>query len=516
MEGKIKKYSAGLILVLCIIFGLNKYSFYDSNTGEEAKAVSSRISSIEELRYEFEEKNINNDIKIEYPSDLNKYKITADLDVNKKELKVSQEVQYLNKCGKELREIYFHIYPNAYNRRDTTPAQFGFEKTFPNGFSRGGIDMKSIKDNKKKVNYEISGKDNSVLKLILNKPLKENESINLNMEYVLTIPNAKDRLGWYEKGFNFGNWYLIAAVYDEKGWHTDPYYSMGDPFYSDVSDYNVTIYVPKNYTAAFSGNVKEEVVEGNKKKYIVEAVSMRDFAWAANKKFLIKEGIVDGIKLKCYSLSENKVELNKQYLYAQNALKIFNRYFGKYPYDTYSVVETHFLTGMEYPGLVFITDDKYYKSIGFYETIICHETAHQWWYGAVGCDEVNEAWLDESLASYSEYIYYEKVYRNTMRNKNRIDVIKSCLDNYKGKQIILKPVNEFKQEDYSLLVYEKGALMHDTIRGIVGEEKFFEILSTYYDRYKFKNVHSEDYKKVVEEVTERSWEKFFDEWLLAA
>ena len=44
------------------------------------------------------------------------------------------------------------------------------------------------------------------------------------------------------------------------------------------------------------------------------------------------------------------------------------------------------------------------------EKVIVHETAHQWWYGLVGNDQIDEAWLDESLATYSEVIYTSEIY----------------------------------------------------------------------------------------------------------
>jgi aminopeptidase N len=40
--------------------------------------------------------------------------------------------------------------------------------------------------------------------------------------------------------------------------------------------------------------------------------------------------------------------------------------------------------------------------------VIVHETAHQWWYSMVGNDQILEPWLDESLADYSEVVYYDE------------------------------------------------------------------------------------------------------------
>lgn len=51
------------------------------------------------------------------------------------------------------------------------------------------------------------------------------------------------------------------------------------------------------------------------------------------------------------------------------------------------------------------------------EYVIAHETAHQWWYSAVGNDEISEPWLDEALTEYSTIVYFEQKYGKDMANK---------------------------------------------------------------------------------------------------
>jgi hypothetical protein len=44
------------------------------------------------------------------------------------------------------------------------------------------------------------------------------------------------------------------------------------------------------------------------------------------------------------------------------------------------------------------------------EWLAAHEVAHQWWFGVVGNDQIDEPWLDEALTQYSTMLYYEKAY----------------------------------------------------------------------------------------------------------
>jgi aminopeptidase N len=176
---------------------------------------------------------------------------------------------------------------------------------------------------------------------------------------------------------------------------------------------------------------------------------------------------------------------------------------------------------MEYPGLTYIAEDYFSesKTLTSLESMIAHETAHQWWYGVVGNNEVDEAWLDESFATYSKRIYFEMRYGEStgkdFYDKNIMGKYKSKRSSIKGKETILRKLPEFVGwSDYGPLAYEKGAVMLQNIRDEVGDKKFFEILRTYFDKYKFKNADTEAFINVVERSTGKDWDAFFDKWLL--
>ncbi len=55
--------------------------------------------------------------------------------------------------------------------------------------------------------------------------------------------------------YQLRHWYPVLAVYDAAGWHLDPYYELGDPFYSEVGRYRVKLTLPDNYKVAATGNL---------------------------------------------------------------------------------------------------------------------------------------------------------------------------------------------------------------------------------------------------------------------
>ena len=83
------------------------------------------------------------------------------------------------------------------------------------------------------------------------------------------------------------------------------------------------------------------------------------------------------------------------------AIDFFSENIGEYPYSDIYVVPFDLNGGMEYPGLIMI-NKAYFKSSKSTEgaLVMGHETAHQWFYGVVGNDQVYSPWLDESLVEY--------------------------------------------------------------------------------------------------------------------
>lgn len=450
---------------------------------------------------------------------LNKYTIEVELNTEEKTYSGKQWINYVNNTGVELSEIFIHLYPNAFKTKATAPFfAESIKMTYPDGFKPGFIDIENLKVDKRKVDYDIGGEGDTVLHIELKSPLKPGEKTEIYLEYEVQLPPAQDRFGYGENTFNLGNWYPIVCVYDEDGWNTDPYYILGDPFYSDTSNYKVRIIAPKDIIIASSGNILKEKVKADKKIWDIEGKLIRDFAWVASDKFKVLEGEVEGTQIKAYFLEDYPSTNEFAYNTIENSIKTFNRIFGKYPYGQYSVVATNFSGGMEYPGIVFIGKQFYNNySRNDLENVIVHETAHQWWYGVVGNDEIDEAWLDESLATYSETVYISEIYGEEMAENFYEQTVEDAYtygkELYDFDEVMLKPLSKFQSwADYGSLVYSKGAMFLNEIKDDFGKEILYDILNKYYHEYRFLNAKSADFIRVCEEVTNTSFEDKAKEW----
>ncbi|SHE90556.1 Peptidase family M1 [Caldanaerobius fijiensis DSM 17918] len=449
----------------------------------------------------------------------NTYEITAIFDPVNKTITAVQKTFYVNKSDVTFGELFFHIYPNAFSSEKTAPfLPDEFYKAYPEGFAPGWIQIKSVRISGKNVPFKVEGKDNTILKLSLLRPLKSGKSIPIYISYVIKLPPSVGRFGYGRYTYNITNWYPIACVYDDKGWHKDPYYILGDPFYSDVANYRVLLRAPAGYVVASTGDIKSISIDGDIKSWSIVAENVRDFAMIISNKFKVVSEKVDGITVKSYYFSQD--DFGRRALkYARDALKFFSEYIGPYPYKQYSVVQADFYVGgMEYPNLVMIDGDLYTRSNIFdMEYVIAHETAHQWWYGIVGNDEVNEAWLDEGLTEYSTILYLERYYGKSIADNVFSKAIERPFEEFIASAkntCTLRSLPQFERwEDYINLTYNKGAVMYSRLRKLVGDNIFNQILREYYSEYRYKNATTQDLIDVATKVYGKDLGGFFQEWL---
>ena len=418
----------------------------------------------------------------------NQYSIDVILDDETNRILCNETLVYINNSNTSLDKIYLHIYPNAFCEKSITPFEKSeMKKAYPNGFNEGYIDIKNILNNDKKMEYQIIGDKDDILEVNLNSVLKPGESITLDFKFNVKLPNCLGRFGYGDSTINVTNWFPIACVYDNEGWNLKSYETIGDPFYSETSNFKVTLLAPAKYKLATTGKVSEKKSDNEKIMYIIDAKMVRDFAFILSEKFTEAKTDYKGIEITTYNLNE---DMSKEAVdIAKSSLQIFSKLFGDYPYDRYSVVASDFfIGGMEYPMLVMIDKDLYNNENKFLlEYVIAHETAHQWWYSVIGNNELEEPWLDEALTEYSTILYFEDKYGKETGDK-LIKTMEVQTRNYKSEDIF-KATTDYKDSaDYSLSVYTKGAVIFNEIRNQVGDKVFFDTLKEYYNTYKFKNV----------------------------
>lgn len=444
--------------------------------------------------------------------DCPRYTIDVTFNPDEKRIEGTQEIIIKNTEKVELTELYFHLYPNAFKTPDVAPfPKAEFASAYPDGFSPGYINIKKVTEVSGPLEYEV---EDTILKVVLDKPLKPRQQIKLIMEFTEVIPPSYGRFGYGQNTYNIANWYPILAVYDENGWNKDPYYAVGDPFYSDAGIYEVKVKAPVEYTIAASGSLLDKKQDGNHATWVFKTGLVRDFAWVASSKFQTASDVVDGVKITSFYIKEDAVYGKKALEYSKKAIKFYNEYFGKYPYKEYVVAASDFyIGGMEYPNLAMI-GRQFYNDGDLLEYVVVHETAHQWWYGLVGNNEVKEPWLDEALTEFSTVLYYENVYGRKTGQRIYEDFIYNPYRFYEQSLSllpgpVLRPLSEFNSwGEYDAIVYSRGAIMLRQLESSIGRDKFREALCFYLRQNIYKNATTADFIKAVNKATGADWTDF--------
>ncbi len=452
---------------------------------------------------------------------LSVYDMNLSYDAETNSLNGQEKVTYINHSDNAFSDISFHLYPNAF-RKDAKFKPYTLvdkDSVFNGEESYGNIDIKSVKVGGQDSEHQICGEDENILSVKLKETLYPDEMVEIEIEFVTTLPEANHRLGRGENAVNFGNFYPIACVYENgKGFNESVYSSNGDPFYSDCANYNVQIEYPTRFKLASSGKQNKTSQNDGLYQTNITGNKIRDFCFVLSEKFEHIADKVDGVEINYYYYDDANPEESLKV--ACEAVETFGDMFGAYPYSQLSIVETNFLNGgMEYPNLVMIADDVKQD----YNYVIVHEIAHQWWYGVVGNDQNAHAWQDEGLAEYSTLLFYEK---HSSYNLKYDEMIKAANSSYKHFLQIYSSVNgkvdtsmdrlltEFDTEpEYVNCTYTKGVLMFDALRESVGQRKLLKALKAYYKNYSFLNPSKAEMIACFERATGVKLESFFDSWL---
>lgn len=446
------------------------------------------------------------------------YVIDMVLDDENKTIDCSESINYTNNYEIELDNICFHLYAAAYREGAVycpiTDSELA--SAYPNGVNYGGIEIESVILNGGEASYEIAGEDSDILQVNLDDVLIPGFSVDIEIEFTLTVPNVRHRFGYSGETINLGNFYPIVCMYDG-GWVCDPYYSNGDPFYSDVANYTVTMQADEKYTVATSGENITETMDDGTIKTSASLLSGRDFALVLGEFETVMQMEGD---IEIYYYYYDDEEFEDSLTTACDSISTFNDLFGSYPYPSYSVVQTAFLNGgMEYTGLVYISDE---VSGDTYDEVIIHETAHQWWYGVVGNDQVGQAWVDEALAEFSTTLFYDANPSYNATYEERIADATAAYamycDLYENtanfSTAIDRPSNEFSSSlEYTYMTYVKTQIMYDSLRTIIGESTFINALANYYAQNKYQIATGDLLIAAFENASESQLFSFFESWL---
>ncbi|HEX4951732.1 MAG TPA: M1 family aminopeptidase [Blastocatellia bacterium] len=234
---------------------------------------------------------------------------------------------------------------------------------------------------------------------------------------------------------------------------------------------------------------------------------------------------LQGLPVEYYVYADRAEQGHKLFQRTPEMLEFFAEKFGyPYPFAKYAqILVDDFLFGaMENTSATTMTDrcllDARAELDLNYEDIVAHELAHHWWGDLVTCKHWTEIWLNESFATYSEYLWREHTRGS---DEARFVLFQDFLtylneDCSSHRRPILFHRYRYSEELMDRHAYEKGACVLHMLRHVLGDEAFFRSMGRYLRKFAFGVAETNDLKTAIEEVTGRNLHWFFDQWIYGA
>ena len=498
-----------------------------------------------------------------------RYRITASLDTASHRVSGQERVTYLNHSPDTLRRVAVHLRQNVFApgvpRRDPAPVTGGVTL----GAMAINGEPVTMRARRRRPGapptgpqYQVNG---TVMWMLLAQPLLPGDSITFDCAWSYEVPETPSdgREGRDGNVYFMGYWYPQVAVYDDvTGWVADPYLLEAE-FYMDPADYDVRVTVPRGWVVGATGTLRnadavltkaardslaaarrsgrvirmltpgqhvERVLagRGSTVTWHFTAENVRDFAWGASNEYAW-----DATRALVQVSGKSRpdtVDINSYFRlhapaaawavggarFTRDAIEQMSAWLWPYPWPQMSSMEG-VLTGggMEYPMMTLMQPWADTLSLA---GDLMHETGHMWFPMQVGSNETRHPWMDEGLTQFDVAqgmrVLYGAPRTGGRGNDSEEGQRRSYLEAARaGHDMPLwLPGDEFPEDLYLVMYYNKTAQVLAALRGVMGPERFHQGLVEYGRRWIGRHPEPFDFFNTMSQVAGRDLAWFWNSW----
>jgi hypothetical protein len=518
------------------------------------------------------------------------YGLEARLDPATHQVLGRGRVRWTHRGSTPVRSLWWHLYLNAFRNTRSTyllesggghrsdrrkDGDFGFievtrmQARLPDG---GEVDLLAGRT------WEHPDDDNADDRTVMRTPLPfavaPGETVEVGFEWRAQLPQVFARSGYKGSFHMVAQWFPKLGVlqesfrpgaaldaYGEPAWNCHQLHAHSE-FFADYGRYRVAITVPEGWEVGATGRRVQSSPGADgaiTHEYAQEAV--HDFAWAADRRFVrltrrfTDAEVTPGERAEAAALldlsqedlhlSDVEVTALLQPEHAQYAdryfaavfagLKWFGLWYGAYPYPVLTLVDgprgSGGAMGMEYPTL--ITGGVAWPAPArgpSPEAVTVHELGHQFWYGLVGTNEFEEAWLDEGFNTYSTGRALDRAYGPFVMAPRvlgvplspwlaRFEVTQEDVFRFglmaspDRDQVVRDAWRYLDSRSYGVNVYPRSGAVLSQLEVQLGARVMAQAMRLYHLRWRYRHPTTQDFIEVVEEASGRDLQAFFQRTL---
>ncbi len=490
----------------------------------------------------------------------NFYRLEIDLDYRNASFTGRELIRFTNTTREDLDFLSFYLYPNFGLLEEDQPS----------------LAVKRVAAGGRELLYSLRSR-NALLRIELPQKLQPGQNIELTLDFTARIPrvqreetsllahflqeisdalnderqpgDARDIFFAGEEAILLGHFFPMLAPRQQQSVEQNLAISVGSLVDGEVADYEVTVKAGEGLTLIASAERVESktppsdfAVSNGQVAHTFRGEKLRGFAVVIVERMKSAEQKVGDVRVVSY-FRESDERIGKRTLnFAANAVDVFTKSFGDYPYPLLQVAELPLAAGyssIQFPALIAMAQAYY---IDFdapqsarlpgvlreqsdiikssFEFAIAHGVAKQWWGQAVGSDPERAPYLDEALANYSAAYYHEVIYGKKLGDVIIDQQLRGAYQAYRmlggADMEVDKPVKEFRNTlQYTAIAQAKGAMLFVALRKELGDERFFNALRRYYSAHRFRTATPDHLRNVFLNASEnpRAVRGLFQRWL---
>jgi len=502
------------------------------------------------------------------------YKIELTLDDVKQQIEGTEAITYFNQSPDPLDYLWLQLDQNfraqdsetplvtEYFMKDSVSAKELF--TIQNNFDGGFRIDKVLDEAGQPLAYFIN---KTMMRINLEQPLLPGAQMTFQVDWHYKI-NDRMSLGgrsgyeYFPKDDNYSytiaQFYPRMAVYDDvEGWQNKQFLGRGE-FALSFGNFEVAMTVPEDFIVGATGTLQnpkdvltskeqlrfekakhsfedpviivtqEEAIqkEAHKKRgkatWTFKADSVRDFAFAASRKYIWDAMAVDlngkkSLAMSYYPKEGNPLWESHSTRAVRQTLITYSRHTIDYPYPV--AISVHAASvGMEYPMICFnfgrpeadgtYTDETKWRMI----SVIIHEVGHNFFPMIINSDERQWTWMDEGLDSFVQSIATKEYDADFPVGRGAPEQIIPYMS---GEQGLLRPIMTNSEQilQFGNNAYAKPATALSILREtVMGPELFDYAFKKYAERWAFKSPAPADFFRTMEDASAIDLDWFWRGW----